>query len=135
MVKVLDEIAVIGISNLDQAQSIANSFTAGEGGCRAFQVVYLDSYGEILPADSRDSSMAGKVVGLARSLITSGDEGLIQSAGQIENVAWDLDPGATNYVGIGEITAIKPSSGFLQSIGIAIDSKTLLINLGLVIIL
>lgn len=120
---------------VDQAEAIVFIATAGVGGIRAYQVVYVANDGTVLPADNEDTSHAGRVKGLAVAAINAGADGLIQTSGEVINDDWDLEPGTIYYVGRGEITALEPARGFSQVVGIAKDSVTLILALSEPIIL
>lgn len=109
---------------------LGSSIIAGTGGINAFQVVLVAPPGEGIPADGTNETHAGLVVGLALDDITEGEQGFVQTSGEIRNPAWDLDPGETYYLAVaGAISKTPPEHGFWQRIGVAKDSETLIIML------
>ena len=83
------------------------------------------------PADGENPTHAGLVIGMASAAIAEGENGLIRMAGEIENPAWALVPGATYYLGAaGTMTTTPPENGFWQKIGVARDFATLVLSLG-----
>ena len=101
----------------------------GTGGVNGFQVVFFGSDGMVYPADGENPTHAGLVVGMASAAIAEGENGLIQMAGEIENPAWALVPGAAYYLGMaGTMSTTPPESGFWQRIGVTKNSTTLVLN-------
>lgn len=108
------------------------TITAGTGGINAYQVVIIDPVsGTSVPADGTNVTHAGLVIGMATENIAEGEDGYVQQSGEIENLAWDLDPGNVYYLDVaGTISKTPPVSGFWQKIGVAIDSVTLALQIG-----
>jgi len=117
---------------VDSAEATVIKVTAGIGGINAYQLVMIDPItGVSIPADGTNSTHAGHAVGMALANIAEDDDGFIQQIGEIENLAWDLDPGEIYYLAVaGTISKMPPVTGFWQHVGIAKDSVTLIINLG-----
>lgn len=117
---------------IDRSHGVFATIIAGVGGINAYQVVFIDpAAGCAFPADGTNQSHAGKVCGIAPEAIAEDEYGLVMHSGEIENPAWDLDPGEMYFLTTGgELTKTPPASGFAQKIGLAIDSVTLLIELG-----
>lgn len=108
-----------------------HSIFVGSGGVNGFQVVYLASDGTARPADGFNPTHAGKVVGLASAAQPEGEPAIIQLAGEIENLAWNLVAGEVYYLASGgEISQTPPDAGFVQRIGVAKTSTIFVINLG-----
>ena len=60
-----------------------------------------------------------------------GEPAIIQLAGEIENLAWNLVAGEVYYLASGgEISQTPPDTGFVQRIGVAKTSTIFVINLG-----
>lgn len=108
------------------------TITAGTGGINAYQVVIVDpASGTSIPADGTNATHAGLVIGMATEPIAEDAEGDAQQTGSIENLAWDLDPGCQYFlVAGGAISKTPPSTGFWQKIGVALDSVTLILQIG-----
>lgn len=108
-----------------------HSIFVGSGGVNGFQVVYLASDGTARPADGTNPTHAGKVIGLAAAAQPEGEPATIQLAGEIENPAWNLIPGAIYFLFAGgEISLTPPETGFVQKIGVAKSATVLVISLG-----
>ena len=103
---------------------------AGAGGIQQYQVVYLSSTGTVSVANVLTPSHAGKVIGVA---LTPGHEGTnikVRKAGIIKNPTWGLVSGI-QYVGLGGglTHQLLDSFQWVQKVGIAVDSSTLMIDI------
>jgi hypothetical protein len=108
-----------------------HSIFVGSGGVNGFQVCILALDGTVRPADGFNPTHAGRVIGLANSTQAKGIPAIIQLAGEIENLAWNLVAGEVYYLASGgEISLTPPDTGFVQRIGVAKTSTILVINLG-----
>lgn len=104
---------------------------AGSGGLQAYQIVYIDSEDTLKAANSNNSSHCGRVVGITTETAIEGEEINIRAIGKITNTLWDLTPGVAYYLSTGgEISTDIPLTGFFQRIGRALNSTTLIVELG-----
>lgn len=94
-------------------------------------VVYMGTDGLIYPANSSDSNIINKVIGITtESKVENSDINVI-TYGTITSVN-SLTLGATYYFDTnGQLTQSAPSTGFSQVVGIATTSTTLLFDLQL----
>lgn len=105
--------------------------TGGTSGVNAYQVVFATTDSTVQAANSAEPSHAGRVVGMTEAAIAEGATGTVRTGGAITNSAWSLSPGLSYFLAAGgEISLNIPSSGFIQRIGTARDSTTLIINMG-----
>lgn len=94
------------------------------------QVVYLKNDGRVWKASASNLNHAGKVVGLTTSSGMAGASIRVRKLGAIHLNSWGLIPNANYYLGEnGAITLTKPTSGFIQCIGIARTGNDLEIQL------
>lgn len=79
-----------------------------------------------------NSSIIGKrnrVIGLAISNIANGFSGDVQQDGEIMNIAWSWTKGLPVYLNGTGLSHTSPVSGFIQKIGIAINTNTIEISI------
>ena len=82
-------------------------------------------------ADNTTPDHINRVVGISNNSAITGDLVTIISEGEISGLS-GLSVGLSVYVSTnGEITQIVPTTGFIQKIGIAISSNSILINIQL----
>ena len=111
--------------------SEAVTATGGTGGVNAYQVVFATTTSDVQAANSAEPSHAGRVVGITTAAIAEGETGTVQQSGAITNPAWSLSPGEVYFLASGGNIGVNvPSSGFIQRIGTAKDTTTLIINMG-----
>ena len=110
---------------------LGHSVFVGSGGVNGYQVCMMALDGTARPADGKNPTHAGRVIGLANSTQAEGIPAIIQLAGEIENLAWNLVAGEVYYLASGgEISQTPPDTGFVQRIGVAKTSTIFVINLG-----
>ncbi len=102
---------------------------AGENLSALQPIVVIDDLA--YAADSSDASHYGRVVGIASTAATSGNNVTIKTDGaRIQDAFFDFDGGLV-YVGpAGTLTETPPASGFCQSIATAVASDALIVQLG-----
>ncbi len=104
---------------------------AGSGGLQSYQIVYIDSEDTLKAANSNNPSHAGRVAGISTETVLEGEDVNIRVTGKVENPLWDLTPGKAYYLSTGgEISTDIPLTGFFQRIGRALNSTTLIVELG-----
>lgn len=122
----LDEISGLIVMN-GALTANTHSYTAGET-VSGDQIVYVAS-GEVFKADSA-TTPAGAVVGMTRQAATAGNPVLVLTSGRVTGLV-GLTPGANYFLGsAGAIATTPPASGLLQSVGVALDASTLVLQLG-----
>ncbi len=105
--------------------------TVGTGGVNSFQLVYIDDNDTVRAANALNPSHYGRIIGFVLSGGNPGDEVVLKTGGKLENPLWNLTPGAVYFAGEGgEITTNIPATGFYMKIGRALNSTTLIIDLG-----
>ena len=105
------------------------TYPAGES-ITAFQPVALVN-GELFTADNTDPNHRGKVLGLA--LISANSAGInvsVRRTGLATNSSWAFTTGSFIFIGAnGLLTETAPATGFLQSIGHALNANNLVLNI------
>jgi hypothetical protein len=122
----IDEIAGLVVMN-GVLTANTHIYTAGET-ITQDQIVYING-GSVFKADS-STTPPYAVVGIARQTVTSGHPILILTSGRVTGLS-GLTGGSAYYVGTaGAFTATPPTSGLSQPIGVALDSATLVVQIG-----
>ena len=67
--------------------------------------------------------------GFCNTEVLSGNMGLFQASGVIKNPAWNFTPHQNVFLSGNDLTQTKPNTGFLQKVGIAKSSDTLIIKI------
>jgi hypothetical protein len=94
------------------------------------QKLLMISNGQAYLFDPSDESNADRVLGFSTHAADQGDQVTIQRTGPLSSMV--LTPNATYYAGpSGSITPIVPASGLVLRVGMAKDSSTLLIDIGI----
>lgn len=122
---VIKQYEVLNLSLTDNSK-IIQQYVAGESinGHRA--VVVIDS--ELFHADSTNISHMNKVIGISLNAGSIGDAVTVQIIGDVYQLGWGLIANSYYYYdSIGLLTTAKPNI-FIQSIGYAKDSNTMIIN-------
>jgi len=105
--------------------------TAGEGGLQAYQIVYIDTLNTIKTASALNPTHINRVVGITTETVNTGENINIRIVGEVTNENWELTPGATYFLSDGgEITTNIPITGFYQRIGKALNTTTLIMDMG-----
>lgn len=120
--------ALATLKNLNQVIDGINAsggiYTAGTilGGQR----VVMISGGQAVYFDPTNDNNAGKHLGMTVSAANAGEEVGVADNGTITNPGWNLTPDAVYYAApAGMITAIIPTSGLFQRVGVAVNNNTL----------
>jgi hypothetical protein len=101
---------------------------AGEAISAKRPVVVIDDLA--YTADNTDPTHNGKVIGISDGAVSQGDEVTIKTDGaRLENNTWNWTGGLL-YVGAGALTETVPTTGFSQSIAVAVASDALIVQLG-----
>jgi hypothetical protein len=107
-----------------------SNYIVGNGGLLAFKLVYLNASDTVMTASSNNQSHFNKVLGFTKNNYSAGDTMIPISQGEITNSNWNLIPGNSYFLGVGgNITNLVPTIGFIQKVGIAKNSNTLIIKL------
>lgn len=119
-----------------QPPVIAITLTAGAN-VNAFQAVSVHADGLAYPADASTLSDAGAVVGIALTSATTGNTLNIQQAGKFINNGYNFTPGVQTFLGLSGtlVDSLPVGAVFQQPMGTAINSTSLLLEVGLPIIL
>ena len=81
-------------------------------------------------ADQTDIGSYGRVIGASKGAVSIGGNLQIVNAGELNGFT-GLTPNTAIYLGLnGLITQAVPTTGFIQQLGVAIASDTILINIG-----
>lgn len=103
---------------------------AGLGGVIQYTFGYISNANTIMTASSNNITHCGKVVGIILENKNEGEKVEIITGGEVVNPNWSLISGNSYYIGLGgDATNIAPTIGFVQKIGIAKNSNTLVIRL------
>jgi hypothetical protein len=97
----------------------------------AFSVVTSDG----VPANSGTVGQIGTVIGIALAAIATGFSGPVQTAGAVTNLSWTWVAGDVLFLNGTSLSTIAPSAGFVQAIGTAQNSSTVVLDLGIPILL
>lgn len=106
-------------------------FTAGVaiGGNR---LVYLDDAGLLQYATNTDIALVWRLLGMTTGAISAGAEGPVRLSGEVTEPSWSLTPGAPVYLGdsglITQLVPALPGSKFLQVIGVALTSTSIVLE-------
>lgn len=112
------------VESVEQKRAIAGQ-TIG-----AFRVIIMAEDGKVYYASKNNSSHYEKVIGITLEKKKTDRFIFYKSLGTIENPKWSLNIGDNYFLSTnGNITNNAPSTGFIQKIGTAIDSKTLSIDI------
>lgn len=105
--------------------------TTGSGGIEAYQVVYIDSSNTVKAANALNPTHIGRVIGLTTEASDAGDDVNVCVIGEVINPDWNLTPGVSYFLSDGgNISTSIPVSGFYQRIGRALNTTTLILDLG-----
>lgn len=80
-------------------------------------------------ANSGNTSLYGKVVGIALAAIANGFSGSVAEAGQVTNPAWTWTPGDLIFINGGVLSSVPPSTGWSQTVGTAKGPTTIIVDL------
>ena len=82
-------------------------------------------------ADSSDSNSYGKVIGITKGAVLTGDWVEIITSSELNGFT-DLIPNKAIYLGLnGLITQIVPTTGYIQQLGVALTSTSISVNISL----
>lgn len=87
-------------------------------------------------ADSSDVADAGLVIGIATNDAAVSETVQVRAAGYMTHGSWTWTAGQQIFVGVdGVLTQVAPTSGFCQTIALAVTSTTILVRLNSPILL
>jgi hypothetical protein len=135
LVETTNTVSLIEVASpiIHETATYTLTLIAGEN-INGHRAVIVGSDGLAYLADSTDITHAGKVVGISTGAVTTGFEVNIQIAGKLTNPGWGLTPNSNYFFNSnGVLTATMPT-GFVQIVGVAQDSDTLIVNINLPII-
>lgn len=96
------------------------TYTAGVGGVRAYQVVFVENTNTVAAANAQNSYHAGRIIGIAMSDALEGEAVSIRRSGSISYKAKNLSPGVRYFLNAGgELHSDPDNMAFIQKIGIA----------------
>lgn len=82
-------------------------------------------------ADQSDVNSYGKVIGLSKGAVVTGGLLEIVTASELDGFT-GLIPNTQVYLGLnGLVTQIVPTTGYIQQVGVALTSTSILVNIGL----
>jgi len=81
-------------------------------------------------ASSNEVTHIGKVVGIITENAENGKSQVVITSGMITNLAWSFTPGMPVYLNGNTLSNTAPTTGFVQRIGIATSSNTLVVQIG-----
>ncbi len=125
-INTIKQFEVLNVSLTDNSK-VVNQYVAGEAinGHRAVVIVGSKLY----HADCTNLNHINKVIGVSLNAGSINDTISVQSAGDVVQNSWGLTQDSYYYFdNVGMITTIKPTSKFIQILGYAKDSNTLVIN-------
>lgn len=107
------------------AQTIV--YNAGEP-ISGHKVVRMDS-GLVYIADSSNDAHLGQAIGISTNAASIGNPVTVQTIGEITDASLVFSTPGPVFVGTnGAVTQTAPSTGWIQRVGTALDSDSLLIN-------
>jgi hypothetical protein len=81
-------------------------------------------------ADSSDIADAGLVIGIATNDAAVAETVQVRSAGYMTHAGWDWFAGEQIFVGVdGALTQVAPTTGFCQTVAVAVTSTTILVRI------
>jgi hypothetical protein len=106
------------------------NYKAGLGGVQAFKLVYVLTDGKVSTFDASNPLLTN-AIGISYNSATENNSVYVLSSGIVQNPLWNLQKGRLYYASSsGDINIIYLDSGIYQEIGTAIDTNTLLLNIG-----
>jgi hypothetical protein len=120
-----------------RGESGPQGVSGGGGGGATVEIVSVEPVAKYSPvcsdgrvADSNDLSSLGRVAGVsADEAAGPGFPFKVQVVGEISNEAWSWSAGDIVYLNGTGLSTSAPASGFIQRIGAAKNSSTIVINL------
>jgi hypothetical protein len=124
----------ISWDNATQPQNY--TYKISNGVINAFNVVKMNSSGSVSVTTSNDVSNAYNTLGVSYTSTIDNEECIVYTRGEITHIGWSFAFGLPIFIGDnGELTQIRPSTGFLQKIANVVNGNTISIDLGVAIIL
>jgi hypothetical protein len=102
------------------------------GGHRAVLAV---GDGSVMYVDTTNQAHAGKVIGITLNAALDGDPVSVAVVGPIVEPSFTFAPGPIYFNAIGVLTQVRPSSGFIQQVAIALSATTIVVQIGMPVIL
>lgn len=83
----------------------------------------------VVPGDSQNTALAGAVIGISATAANAGGSVTVQTSGPLVFSGWSWTAGQPVYAGAnGVLTQTPPATGFLQVVGIAQASDTVIVG-------
>jgi hypothetical protein len=97
----------------------------------AYKAVAFRVDGTVELADCENPAHSTRMAGITLSAAISGDPVRVRAGGKASFNGWNWPPGAPVFVGRnGALTDYPPETGFVQHLGFALGSDTILVALG-----
>lgn len=80
-------------------------------------------------ANSGNTALYGKVVGIALAAIANGFSGSVAEIGEVTNPAWTWTAGEPIFINGGVLSSVAPSTGWSQTVGTAKGPTTIIVDL------
>jgi hypothetical protein len=113
-----------------------DSYTVAETLASAYQVVAVNSSGQIINADNTDTGQVDKIAGIALRAAAVGEKIFVRKSGKIQYGSWNWTVGNGIFFNSeGALTQDVPASGFLQRVAEPITSTSIDVSLSVPLIL
>lgn len=117
--------------NIDAPKATVDTqFLCGVGGVDIGQVVW-SAGNYVQPGNNTDTGQLGKIIGIATSKATAKDSPVsVRLNGVVTTTNNALVKGTVYYVSIGgSVTAVSPTVGYSQKLGVAVSSTEIALNI------
>jgi hypothetical protein len=116
-------------SALDVMSVVAGSALSGH------RVVRASAPDEVDVASSANVAHAGLVLGITTGAAIQGDLAHVRIAGELIEPTFAFVPGPVYFNSSGVLTQTPPTSGFIQSVAVALSATKIVVGLGIPILL
>ena len=97
--------------------------------------VMPDGTGGVVYADQQDVLTVGRLMGIASSSASVGEDVIVIVTGEVDEPTWTWSPGEVYLSTDGTLTQTPPTTGYLQVIGVALTPTRLTVGIQLPILL